>query len=161
MRYASRVMVILVAIQASPVAAQTNYEWLQRQEEERYAYEAAAARAAALKKLCETGFGPPSLCSPIQPPPAPPAPVSETTAPQKQDRMSVVEVTAWGGTAVATIVFADGTTRKVKVGDDVSGNRVTAISATGGVRMATPRGDIVLGQRQTVPPPISVPVIQR
>ncbi|TWA81514.1 hypothetical protein FBY14_1245 [Azospirillum brasilense] len=147
-------------------------EWAKQAEVDQYAFKVAADRDAELKRWCETGFGPINRCMAMQlpsgkgaamattgaPTPAtasapPPAASTQTVvhreaddAPREVQAPTVREVTVWGKSETAALVFPDGSEQRVKKGDtlsDASKATVVAVSVRHGVQVRTETGSVV------------------
>lgn len=151
-------------------------EWAKQAEVDQYAYKVAADRDAELKRWCETGFGPLNRCMAMQLPagkgasgaatattaaptpatasaPPPAMPSTQTAghreaddAPREVQAPTVREVTVWGKSETAALVFPDGSEQRVKRGDrlsDASKATVVAVSVRDGVQVRTESGGIV------------------
>lgn len=137
------------------------YKEAKRAREDAYVYSAWADRDAALKRWCETGFGP-AACSRMKAPTATPklpeivtAPPQLVTAqpvkaPEPIRPPSVRKVDIWGDSRVATLVFSDGTEGPYRVNDTLpDGAKVMQISIANGVRVK--RGDTIFTLAQMQP----------
>jgi type IV pilus biogenesis protein PilP len=100
-----------------------------------YRYNQLAEQALALRKLCETGFGPADLCARTAQAAGPGA--GERAA---EELPAVAEIDGARGTLSAVLVMADGRRLAVRPGSVLPGG-LTVVAITGDeVRAATPAG---------------------
>ena len=89
-----------------------------------YRYDQLTEQALALKKLCDTGFGPADIC-----PKAGAAPLDDSIAANIGDLPAVAEITGNGTGLSAVLALADGRRIVVRQGSTLPGGfRITSIT---------------------------------
>jgi type IV pilus biogenesis protein PilP len=100
-----------------------------------YRYTQLTEQALALKKLCDTGFGPADMC-----PKAGTATQAGTSDADPAELPTVAEIEGTGGTLTAVIVLADGRRLSVRPGSVLPGGLTVAAITGDDVRVVTEPG---------------------
>jgi type IV pilus biogenesis protein PilP len=100
-----------------------------------YRYSQLTEQALALKKLCDTGFGPAEIC-----PKASPAVGQGSFAADPTELPTVAEIDGVGGSLTAVLVLSDGRRLSVRVGSSISGGLTVAAITGDDVRIRTELG---------------------
>lgn len=143
------------------------YNWTKQATQDAFAFEAAAARDRKLAEWCDTGFAPAHLCARRRPKEdqAQQQPAQMQVPPQQQPQRPLVdvpmgdpyskEITIWGDTATAVLVYPDGSTQTVRQHDTLAdGATVVSMSVRDGVKVRRTDGKVIaLRRNRNAAPP--------